>query len=280
MSQPLDVLCMGNAIVDIIASVEDDFLIAQSVAKGGMMLIDEARAETIYAAMGPVTVISGGSAANTAVGVAGFGVKAGYFGKVRTDEVGGFFTHDLRKTGVAFDTDPATDGPATARSYILVTPDGQRTMNTYLGACQNLTTADIREETVEAAGLLYMEGYLWDPPAAKDAFVKAAGIAHGALEALRTDGVLGIVTRGAAGSVAVQGAATVTAEAAPIERLVDSTGAGDLFAAGFLAGLARGRDLKTCARLGGLAAAEVIQHIGARPATDLARLASQSGLTL
>ncbi len=331
MPPSIDVLCIGNAIVDIIAAVEDDFLLAQKVAKGGMMLIDEARAEAIYAAMGPVSVISGGSAANTAVGLASFGLAAAYTGKVRTDEVGGFFTQDLRAMGVQFDTAPAGNGPATARSYILVTPDGQRTMNTYLGACQNLTAADVDAATVQAAGIIYLEGYLWDPPAAKEAFVEAAGIAHAtgsrvalslsdsfcvdryraeflglmrsktvdivfaneaelhalyetedgetALEALRSEGVLGVVTRGAAGCVVVHGSDTVAVEAAPIDRLIDSTGAGDLFAAGFLAGLARKASLKRCAELGALAAAEVIQHFGARPATDLAGLAGRQGLT-
>ena len=331
-SKDIDVLCLGNAIVDIIAPVADNFLLAQQVAKGGMMLIDEARAEQLYAAMGPTTVISGGSAANTAVGVASLGARAGYVGKVRTDEVGRFFTHDLRATGVGFETAPAPDGPATARSYILVTPDGQRTMNTYLGACQNLTVADIDEATVRSAGIVYLEGYLWDPPAAKQAFTRAAGIAHAngsrvaltlsdsfcvdryraefldlirtktvdiifsneselhalyqtadfetALAALREENILGVITRGAEGSIVVTREETLAIGAFPIETLVDSTGAGDLFAAGFLAGLAKDQDLRTCARLGALAAAEVIQHIGARPATRLADLAAQNGLAL
>ena len=322
---------MGNAIMDIIAPVGEDFLLAQGVAKGAMILVDEPRAEALHAAMGPVTVISGGSAANTAVGIASLGVAAGYVGKVRTDAVGDAFARDLRATGVRFDTGPAPDGPATARSMILVTPDGQRTMNTYLGACQNLTEADIDAAAVRQARFIYLEGYLWDPPAAKEAFVKAAGIAHAAnnrvaltlsdtfcvdryrpefldlirtgtvdivfsneselhalyqtadfdtaLAALRDEGVLGVVTRGAAGSVVVTRDETVTEGAFPIEALVDSTGAGDLFAAGFLAGLARNRDARTCARLGALAAAEGIQHIGARPAHDLAALAADNGLT-
>ncbi len=331
-SDPVDVLCMGNAIVDIIAPVEEDFLLAQKVTKGAMILVDEARAEALHGAMGAVTVISGGSAANTAVGVASLGVSAGYVGKVRTDAVGASFTRDLRATGVRFDTAPAPAGPATARSMILVTPDGQRTMNTYLGACQNLTVDDIEEATVQQARFIYLEGYLWDRPAAKEAFVKAAGIAHRAgnrvaltlsdtfcvdryraefldlirtktvdivfsneselhalyqtadfdtaLGALRDDGVLGIVTRGAAGSVVVDGGETLAVEAFPIDTLDVSTGAGDLFAAGFLAGLARGRDARTCARLGALAAAEVIGHLGARPATGLAALAARNGLDL
>ncbi len=329
--EQLDVLCLGNAIVDIIAPVDDDFLLAQNVAKGGMNLIHEQRAEQLYGAMGAVTVVSGGSAANTAVGIASLGARAGYVGKVRDDEVGGLFARDLRATGVAFDTAPAGEGPATARSFILVTPDGQRTMNTYLGACQNLTVGDIDEPTVRAAGIVYLEGYLWDPPAAKQAFVKAAGIAHAegrrvaltlsdsfcvdryraefldlmrtgtvdivfsneselhalyqtadfdtALAALRAErNVLGVVTRGAEGSVVATREAAVAVGAFAIDRLVDSTGAGDLFAAGFLAGLSQGQDHRACARLGALAAAEVIQHLGARPATSLADLARQNGL--
>lgn len=330
MSHDIDVLCMGNAIVDIIAPVEEDFLVARAIPKGGMMLIDEARAEALYTAMGPTTVISGGSAANTAVGLAGFGARAAYCGKVRTDTVGGFFAEDLRATGVQFDTAPAEAGPATARSYILVTPDGQRTMNTYLGACQNLTEHDIDEATVRGAGIVYLEGYLWDPPAAKRAFTRAANIAHAqgnrvaitlsdsfcvdryrdefldlirtrtvdivfsneselhalyqtaafdtALAALRAEGILGVVTLGAAGSTVVTPDAVVAVAAFPIDRLVDSTGAGDLYAAGFLAGLARGADATTCARLGSLAASEVIQHLGARPLEDLSALAARHGL--
>ena len=332
MSEAVDVLCLGNAIVDIIAPVEDDFLLAHAVPKGGMMLIDETRAEAIYAAMGPVTVISGGSAANTAVGVASFGLRATYTGKVRKDEVGGFFTKDLRTTGVRFDTAPAATGPATARSYILVTPDGQRTMNTYLGACQNLTVDDIVEDGVRSAGIVYLEGYLWDPPAAKLAFTKASAIAHAAgnrvaitlsdsfcvdryrdefldlirtktvdivfanetelhalyqtadfltaLAAFRDEAALGVVTRGAAGSTVVSREAVVSVDAFPIDQLVDSTGAGDLYASGFLAGLARGADLGACARLGSLAAAEVIQHLGARPMQNLAALAGRNGLAI
>lgn len=332
MTEAVDVLCMGNAIVDIIAPVEDDFLVQRSIPKGGMMLIDEARAEQLYAAMGSTTVISGGSAANTAVGLASFGIPTAYTGKVRTDDVGGFFSHDIRAMGVRFNTPAAASGPATARSYILVTPDGQRTMNTYLGACQNLSVEDIVEEQVRAAATIYLEGYLWDPPEAKRAFTKAAGIAHAAghrvaitlsdsfcvdryrdefldlmrtgtvdivfaneselhalyqtsdfdtaVAALREENVLGAVTRGAAGSLVVTREETVSVEAFPIEKLVDSTGAGDLYAAGFLTGLARGADARTCARLGSLAASEVIQHLGARPLTNLANLAAQNGLSL
>src|SRR6185437_5948105 len=173
-----DVLGIGNAIVDVIARAEDDFLVAQGMRKGGMALIDEKRAAAIYQAMGPATESSGGSAANTIVGVASFGARAGFVGKVKDDELGRAFAHDIRAARVSFDSKPATKGPSTARCYIMVTPDGERTMNTFLGAAQDLTPADIDEAAVANAGVIYLEGYLWDPPKAKEAFVKAAGIAH------------------------------------------------------------------------------------------------------
>ena len=325
-----DVLGFGNAIVDVIARAEDDFLVKQEMRKGGMSLIDEARAQAIYDAMGPAVEISGGSAANTIVGVAGFGGRAGFVGKVKDDELGRTFAHDIRAAGVAFDTPPAADGPSTARCYVLVTPDGERTMNTYLGAAQDLHPNDVDPDTVAASGIIYLEGYLWDPPHAKEAFRKAAKIAHDAkrqvaltlsdafcvgryraefidlirngtvdlvfanesellslyetanfdtaVSALRADAKLAVVTRSEKGCVVVAKSGTEAVPPAPIARLVDATGAGDLFAAGFLFGLARGRDHKTAARLGGLAAAEVIQHIGARPEVALKKLAEQNDL--
>jgi sugar/nucleoside kinase (ribokinase family) len=327
---PYDLLALGNAIVDVLARAEDDFLTKRGLIKGEMRLIDEPMAEDIYSAMGPATIISGGSAANTAVGAAQLGASVGFVGKVRDDDVGRIFRHDLVAAGVAFETAPAQDGPATARSFILVTPDGERTMNTYLGACQNLSPADIHEDQVAAARIVYLEGYLWDPPAAKDAFRKAVGIAHGAgnavaltlsdsfcvdryrdeflglirdgsldilfanvhelkslyqtadeaaaLAALREEGILGVVTRSEQGALIVTRDQTRSVDAFPISDLVDTTGAGDLFAAGFLAGVSRGLDHVTSARLGALAAAEVISHIGARPQTDLKALAEQEGL--
>src|SRR5947209_7400546 len=175
-----DVLGIGNAIVDVIARAEDDFLIKHAMSKGAMALIDEPRAEAIYASMGPAIEISGGSGANTIAGVASFGAHAAFIGKVKNDTLGKAFTHDIRAAGVAFTTRPAADGPSTARCYVLVTPDGERTMNTYLGAAQNLTPADIDEKEIAGAGITYLEGYLWDPPHAKEAFRKAAKIAHGA----------------------------------------------------------------------------------------------------
>ncbi|HZB36790.1 MAG TPA: adenosine kinase [Beijerinckiaceae bacterium] len=326
----IDVLAIGNAIVDVIAQTDEAFLTREGVRKGAMQLIDEARAEHLYGAMGPATIVSGGSGANTAVGVASLGARAGFIGKVRDDELGRLYTHDLGAIGVRFDVKPATEGPATARSFILVTPDGERTMNTYLGACQNLSPADVDADTVRAAKIVYLEGYLWDPPEAKKAFRKAVTIAHvagnavaltlsdafcvdryrdeflglmrdgsldilfanihelqslyqtadagTALDALRREKVLGVVTRSAEGALVVTREETKSVPAYPIERLVDTTGAGDLFAAGFLAGLSRGMEHTDCARLGSLAAAEVIQHIGARPQMNLADLARQEGL--
>ena len=327
-----DVLGIGNAIVDVIARAEDDFLVAQGMNKGAMALIDEARAKAIYDAMGPATESSGGSAANTIAGVASFGARAAFVGKVRDDELGRAFAHDIRSINVAFDTKPATSGPSTARCYIMVTPDGERTMNTYLGAAQDLRPADIDEAQVAAAEVVYLEGYLWDPPQAKEAFVKAAGIAHkngrrvaltlsdsfcvdryraefldlirkGTVDivfanehelrslyetadfavasmALQKDAKLAVVTRSEKGCVVIDKDAMTAVPAAPIAQVADVTGAGDLFAAGFLVGLARGKDVKTAARLGGLAAAEVIQHIGARPMVSLKALAAQSDLAV
>jgi adenosine kinase len=327
-----DVLGIGNAIVDVIARAEDDFLVAQGMHKGTMALIDEARAKAIYDAMGPATESSGGSAANTIAGVASFGARAAFVGKVRDDELGRAFAHDIRSIKVAFDTKPATSGPSTARCYIMVTPDGERTMNTYLGAAQDLRPSDIDEGQIAAAEVVYLEGYLWDPPQAKEAFIKASEIAHkngrrvaltlsdafcvdryrgefldlirkGTVDivfanehelrslyetadfavasmALQKDAKLAVVTRSEKGCVVVTPDRIEAVPAAPIEQVADVTGAGDLFAAGFLVGLARGKDHKTAARLGGLAAAEVIQHIGARPAVSLKALAAENGLAV
>src|SRR3954454_3169400 len=175
-----DVLGIGNAIVDVISRTEDDFLVKHAMNKGTMALIDEPRAEAIYASMGPAMEISGGSAANTIAGVASFGARATFIGKVKDDELGRAFAHDIRAAGVSFDTPPASDGPSTARCYVLVTADGERTMNTYLGAAQDLHPQDIDADAIAGAAITYLEGYLWDPKHAKAAFLKAAGIAHGA----------------------------------------------------------------------------------------------------
>jgi adenosine kinase len=319
MSMPApryDVIGVGNAIVDLIARADDAFLVAHGMAKGTMSLIDEARAQAIYQAMGPAVESSGGSAANTIVGAASLGARTGFIGKVKDDPLGKAFAHDIRASGVAFDTRPAVDGPSTARCYIIVTPDGERTMNPFLGAAQDLHPADIADDLIASAAITYLEGYLWDPPHAKEAFVKAAGIAHKNgrkvaltlsdafcvdryrdefLKLLRDktvdivfanerelhslyqtadfDTALAVITRSEKGCVVVEGGKTEAVPAEPIETMVDATGAGDLFAAGFLAGQSRQCSLKDSLRLGAIAAAEVIQHYGARPELDLAALA-------
>jgi sugar/nucleoside kinase (ribokinase family) len=325
-----DVVGIGNAIVDVIARAEEDFLLGHDMHKGGMQLIDEARAEAIYAEMGPAVEISGGSAANTTVGVASFGARAAFVGKAKEDQLGRTFAHDIRAAGVAFTTPFAAEGPSTGRCYILVTPDGERTMNTYLGAAQHLAPEDVDGELIAASAITYLEGYLWDPHNAKEAFRTAAALAHGAgrlvalslsdafcvdrwrdefrdlirsgtvdvlfaneaelkslyqtadfataAAALREEARLAVVTRSEHGCVVVNARGLEPVAAFPAERVVDTTGAGDLFAAGFLVGLARGAPHTTAARLGALAAAEVIGHLGARPETSLKLLAAQHGL--
>ena len=331
MSNPdVDALCIGNAIVDILAHTEDDFLVREDLIKGSMRLIDEAEAERLSNTMGPAVEISGGCAGNTSAGVASLGASAAFIGKVAADPLGRTYRHDITSAGVGFGTSDLAGGPATARSMILVTPDGERTMNTFLGACQELTPDDINEDVVSSAAITYLEGYLWDPPKAKDAFRKAAELAHAAgrrvaltlsdsfcvdrfrdeflglirdgtvdllfaneaeikalyqtadfdtaIQAARADCTLAAVTMGAEGSLVVTRSQTHHVPAAPVERIVDLTGAGDLYASGFLTGLARGYELADCARLGGVCAAEIISHIGARPEMRLADLAAQSGI--
>jgi|SRR5580704_8250634 sugar/nucleoside kinase (ribokinase family) len=325
-----DVLGIGNAIFDVLVQTDEGFLAAHGMTKGGMALIDEARALSIYRDMGPATEMSGGSAANTIVGIASLGARAAYVGKVRDDQIGRLYSHDIRAAGVAFETTPAVGGPATGCSYILVTPDGERTMNTFLGAAQELTPDDIDPAQVAASSILYLEGYLWDPKNAKDAFVKASTIAHdagrqvaltlsdsfcvdryrdeffdlmrngtvdlvfaneaelhslyqtsdfdAALSQMRSEARLAVITRSEKGCVVVSGDGTTAVGAFPIEKIVDTTGAGDLFAAGFLFGLVRGVGHERAGRLGALAAAEVIGHIGARPQVSLKELARQNGL--
>jgi sugar/nucleoside kinase (ribokinase family) len=332
MTRAIEVLGLGNSLVDIIAQTGEEYLVAQQMQKGAMTLIDEPRAEALYAARVSPTVMSGGSAANTIVGVGSFGVKGAYIGKVKNDPLGGHFTHDIRAMGVDFTTSHATEGLGTGRCFVYVTPDGERTMNTYLGASSFLSPPDVDEALVRSAGIIYLEGYMWDRPAAKAAFQKAARIAHEAgarvaltlsdsfcvgrfraefldlmrgglvdtifsntdevlslyetadfataLAALRAEGVLGIVTRSEKGSIVLDGEATHEVPAFHIDRVVDTTGAGDLFASGFLAGMARGADYFVCGRLGALAAAEIIQHLGARPQVGLAALAAEHGIAL
>ncbi|NWG46958.1 MAG: adenosine kinase [Alphaproteobacteria bacterium] len=324
-----DVVAIGNAIVDVLAQADDGFLAAHDIAKGAMTLIEEPRAHAIYAAMGPAVEISGGSAANTMVGLAGLGGRAAFIGKVRNDQLGEVFAHDIRAAGVHFATPPATEGPATARCFILVTPDAQRSMNTFLGVSSLLEPSDLDPTLIAAGRTVYLEGYLFDRPEAKDAFYRAAAIAHGsgrevaltlsdafcvgrhraafqhlvesevdilfaneaeitalyevdgfdaALQIVRRKCRLAALTRSAAGSVIVSGEEVHVVPAEPVAKVVDTTGAGDLFAAGFLFGLARGRDLGTCGRFGSLAAAEIISHLGARPETSLNALATGKGL--
>ncbi|WP_407863630.1 adenosine kinase [Phyllobacterium phragmitis] len=325
-----DVLCIGNAIVDILARTDDAFLVNNAIVKGAMNLIDAERAELLYERMGPAVEMSGGSAGNTAAGVASLGGTAAYFGKVAADHLGRIFTHDIRAQGVAFDTRPLENGAPTARSMIFVTPDGERSMNTYLGACVELGPEDVESSKVADAKVVYFEGYLWDPPRAKEAIRLSAKIAHEhgrqvamtlsdpfcvdryreelldlmrsgtvdivfaneaelkslyqteslevGLEAIREDCRLAAVTRSEKGSIVVTREETVAVPAIEIRELVDSTGAGDLYASGFLYGYTHDFSLEDCARLGSLAAGVIIQQMGPRPQASLRDIAEQSGL--
>jgi len=316
MKSAYDVLGIGNAIVDVLSRTDEAFLGQHGLVKGSMMLIDEERAESLYDAMGPAIEVSGGSCGNTMAGIASFGGKGAYIGKVRDDQLGTVFGHDLRSIGVAFDTPKARSGPSTARCLILITPDAQRTMNTYLGACTGLGPSDIDPALVGSAAVTYVEGYLWDAPAAKQAVLKAFEAAHAqgrlvsitlsdsfcvhryrdefrdlvrnkvdilfgneaeikalyevdtfeeAMEAVRREARIAALTRSEKGSVVIKGSETWAVPASPAARVVDTTGAGDLYAAGFLFGYTHAKPLAECARLGGVAAAEVISHVGARP---------------
>lgn len=318
-----DVVGIGNAIVDVIARADDAFLAANGLHKGTMTLIDAERADALYARMGPGREISGGSCANTMAGIAALGGRAAYVGKVRDDQLGQVFRHDIAAAGVSFRTAPARDGPPTARCLILVTPDAQRTMNTYLGACVNLGPEDVDAKQIAAAAVTYLEGYLWDRPRAKEAFVHAARMAHAAgrrvaltlsdpfcvdrhrdsfqslvrdhidilfaneaeitslyhapdfdsaLQQVRGHCEIAVLTRGPKGSVIVSGDEVHVIDAAPVTAVVDTTGAGDLYAAGFLHALSRGEPLARCGKVASLAAAEAISHYGARPEADLRRL--------
>ncbi|MDH5674267.1 MAG: adenosine kinase [Myxococcales bacterium] len=324
--QEIDVTAIGNAIVDVLAHADDAFLDEHSLTKGSMALIDENQAHALYERMGQAVECSGGSAGNTAAGLAGLGARTAYVGKVKNDQLGEVFAHDIRAVGVDFDTLPAKDGPATARCLILVTPDAQRTMNTYLGACRELGPNDLDAERIRRSKVTYMEGYLWDPPGAKQAFLEASRIAEAAgrktslslsdpfcverhredfldlvehhvdllfaneeeicslyqvpdieqaAAAVRGHCELAILTRSEKGALVLNGEQSFEVAAEPIERLVDTTGAGDLFAAGFLYGYTQGRPPAEAARIGAICAAEVIGHFGARPDADLAALVAQ-----
>ena len=318
----LDVVAIGIALVDVLSHTTDEFVSSRGMAKGSMQLVDEVSARALYEAMGPGVEISGGSAANTVVGVASFGGRAHYVGKVRDDQLGDVFAHDLRSTGVGYTTRAATSGPSTGRCLILITPDAQRTMHTFLGASARLGPSDVDAELIARGSILYLEGYLFDPPEAQEAFRVAAGIAHGArrkvsltlsdpfcvgrhraafldlvehhvdvlfaneaeicalygadfdaaLEAVRGHCEVAALTRSEHGSVVVAHGKAHTIDARPVKAVVDTTGAGDLYAAGFLFGLSRGLDVPACGRVGSLAAAEVISHVGARPQQSLAAL--------
>ena len=323
-SPKLDIVAVGDAIVDVIATCDDDFIAARGLQKGSMRLLDPAEADELYEAMGPARETSGGSAANSMAGVAALGLDAGFIGQVADDQLGAIFAHDMRSLGVRFDTPPLEHGPPTGRCLILVTPDAQRTMNTSPGASHELTPDAIDEDMVRSAAVTFLEGYLWGPERPRAAMLRAAEIAHLAgrtvaftlSESLcipgRREGVQAIidagaidllfanedevqhltgsgdleraieelspkvatlvVTRGAVGSLAVEDGRRAEIMAVPVERVVDTTGAGDLFAAGFLAARCRGHGLQRCLEAGALAAAEIISHFGARPEADLKQL--------
>jgi sugar/nucleoside kinase (ribokinase family) len=325
-----DVLTIGNAIVDILARCDDQFLGDNAIIKGAMNLINAERAELLYSKMGPAVEASGGSAGNTAAGVASLGGRAAYFGKVANDQLGTIFQHDIRAQGVHYETKPEGLHPPTARSMIFVTPDGERSMNTYLGACVELGPEHVEEDVVAGSKVTYFEGYLWDPPRAKDAIREAARIAHAhgrevsmtlsdpfcvgryreeflelmksgtvdivfankqellslyetedfelALGKIALDCKLAAITLSEEGAVLVRGKERIAIPAYAIEELVDTTGAGDLFAAGFLYGYTTDRSLEDCGKLGCLVAAIVIQQIGPRPMVSLAQAAKERGL--
>jgi len=335
-STSFDVVAIGSALVDVLTDASIDDLRRFDMVKGSMTLVDLARAATLYKAMGPAVEVSGGSAANTAVGVAELGGRVGYLGKVAADELGEVFLHDITAAGVELGrtlpvepSDDPADDRATGRCLVLVTEDGERTMATHLGVASTLGPEDLDEELVGRAQVVYLEGYLWDLGQAKAAMRRAMEVAHAtdslvaltlsdpfcvqrhqreflellhgdvdvlfanedeimllfgaptfddAVAAVEETGLLAALTRGPAGSVVVAASGPVHVAADPVEHVTDTTGAGDLFAAGFLYGLTHGKDPETCARLGGLCAAEVISHIGARPRAGLRRIASDVGL--
>jgi len=324
-----DVAGIGNAIVDIIARCDDAFLSNQGMEKGFMQLIEAGRAEKLYQTMGPATEQSGGSVANSIAGIASFGGKCAFIGRVADDQLGKVFAHDIQSIGVAYDTPPSDVGLPTARCFVLVTPDGERTMNTFLGASTELKPADVDKQVIAQSQVTYLEGYLFDKPEAKAAFNEAAvtareagrkvalslsdafcvdrhredflALVRGGVDilfaneneitslyqlntfedaagAVRAEAEIAVLTRSEQGSVVISGNETIEVPAAPVDKVVDVTGAGDLYAAGFLHGLTAGRDLDTCGRLGALAASEIISHIGARPEKNLKSLAQGAGL--
>ncbi|TDQ81982.1 sugar/nucleoside kinase (ribokinase family) [Dongia mobilis] len=324
--KPFDVCGIGNAIVDVLAHCDLDFIDRMQLNKGTMTLIDAARAEELYEAMGSAVEASGGSCGNTIAGLASLGGRGAYIGKVGNDQLGGIFRHDMKALGVHFETATATSATPTARSMIFVTPDAERTMNTYLGACVELTPEDVDPAVISRARVTYLEGYLWDPPLAKQAFLKAANIAHGAgreialtlsdpfcVERYRAEFQdlvknhvdilfaneheitalwqvsdfdeavritqrhcgLAAITRSARGSLIATDKKVIQIPVWPVDKVVDVTGAGDLYAAGFLYGYTQGREHADSGRIAALAAGEIISHFGARPQTPLAELLLQ-----
>ena len=322
-----DVVGIGNAMVDVLAHADETFLAAHNLTKGAMTLVDADQSANIYQAMGQTVEMSGGSVGNTMAGLASLGGGGSYIGKVRNDQLGATFSRDLQSLGIDFSTPPALDGSPTARCLVIVTPDGQRSMATYLGACTELGPEDIDVDTIRSHSITYLEGYLWDAPQAMEAMVLAAQLArdagrrvaltlsdsfcvdrhrdsfkelirehvdilfanedevlslyqvgdvHDAVEMVRLDCALTAVTRSEKGSIIAAGDETHSIDIAPVERVVDSTGAGDLYAAGFLYGITHGYDLPACGRIGAIAAAEIISHVGARPETHLGELVSRS----
>ncbi len=329
---PLDVVCVGNALVDVLASARDEDLVDLALVKGSMVLVDHERSAAIYERMGPTTEASGGSAANTAAGIAALGGRVAFLGRVADDDLGHSFTHDIRSVGVAFEPVPTPAVPGEVMSghcLVLVTEDAERTMATHLGVASEFGAVDLHDGHLAATQVVYLEGYLWEQPTAKAAMREAIEAAHAhdasvaltvsdpfcvqhhrheflelldgdlellfanedeirmlfgvpsfdaAVEAVAETGVLAVLTRGAAGSVVVTASGPIAVPAAPVGRVVDTTGAGDLFAAGFLYGVTNGLDPEDAARLGGLCADEVIAHVGARPQADLRALAVETGL--
>jgi sugar/nucleoside kinase (ribokinase family) len=329
MTAQYDVAAIGNALLDVIAPADEAFLAAEGLAKGAMTLIDQDRADALYARMGEAVKTSGGSAANTVAGVASFGGRSAFVGKVASDALGDEYAREMRGIGAEFHAAPLVDGPSTGRCLISVTADGERTMSTFLGAALHLTPADVEPAVIESASALYLEGYLFDPEEARRAFAKAAALSHGAgrtiafslsdafvverhrhallafidaevdilfanevevcslfetddfetaVSALRGRVEIAALTRGAKGSAVLSSAGDHLVAAAPVARVVDTTGAGDQYAAGFLFGFTAGRDLAACGALGSLAASEVISHYGPRPETSLRALAANARL--
>ena len=324
-----DVLGIGNAIVDVLTHADDAFLFKHSLVRGAMTLVDAEQGASILEAMSSTVEVSGGSVANTMAGIASLGGTGSYIGRVHDDRLGAVFSRELRSLGIGYETPPASEGAPTARCLVVVTPDGQRTMATYLGASTELGPEDVDAEAVYGHAVTYLEGYLWDAPRAQEAMALAARLAHdagnrvaltlsdpfcverhrdefrdfilehvdvlfanqeeamslyvetdvwAAVERVRGDCAVAVVTRSEKGSIVVSGEETHVVDIVPVERVVDTTGAGDLFAAGFLYGITHGHDLPTCGRIGALAAAEVIGHLGARPEARLSELLARGSL--